>query len=425
MNSDHPLDLWNVTNMRIEKKKDIVGGIKLAVILTSYSSIVINEGGILDRVFDRVLLSIPLIFKTQNLSKLVTYNASSLMLPICIVILMFTILMHGSLRIKRNLYLFCLIISLLFQVLSRTITVGVVSVSTYIPLYSLLIIITLCIYQLDPNDIIIYLKRFVYYYSCISSILIIINFITKSASYSISLEFDYFRDNRVSGIEYDAELACIFLAFAIWFMIRDNTITNRKKLSYIAIYGIAGLMTGCRLFLILIVVLAFFSMFLKKKFTDVRIMASLILVPLVIMAIISIFAEGLTHFLLSDTSRLDKYKLAISMIKNNPLLGNGAYSFTQTETMIKGSGTNPHNFILELFTEYGVIIGTLYFLPLFVCLKRCIEEQNKLMFGLISIFFISSMVISIQSSFAITNLILLSAYSVLAGENNIVQSKEW
>lgn len=410
--------------MITKKKKDIVGGIELAVFLTTYSSIVLYEGGILDRIFGRILLSIPLLFKTQNLLKLVTYNASSLMLPIGIVVLLFTIFMHGSLKIKCNIYIFSLAISLLFQVLSRAITVGVISVSTYIPLYSFLIIITLCIYQPNPTNIIIFLRRFVYSYSCISTILIIINFITKSANYRFSLAFDYFRDNRVSGIEYDAELACIFLAFAIWFRIKDSTLTTKNRVFYIAIYGIAGLMTGCRLFLILIVVLVFFAFFLKRQFTDVRIMVSLVFVPLVIMIIISLFGDQLSQFFLFDTSRFDKYKLAISMIANKPLFGNGANAFKQAETMIRGSGTNPHNFVLEVFTEYGVIIGALYFLPLLVCLRWCIKNQNKLLFGLISMFFISSMVISIQSSFAITNLILLSAYSVLAGASSDDTSKE-
>lgn len=64
---------------------------------------------------------------------------------------------------------------------------------------------------------------------------------------------------------------------------------------------------------------------------------------------------------------------AWSLINEHPLLGHGIVS---DRTFI---GTYPHNIILELFVDYGIILGTIVFLIIcYIILKKLKEQKNNL-----------------------------------------------
>lgn len=88
----------------------------------------------------------------------------------------------------------------------------------------------------------------------------------------------------------------------------------------------------------------------------------------------------------SISARLYLYKLSILEIKNNLTIGIGLFGFYNKY------GTYPHNFILEILVDFGLIIGIAYLLLIFVIMKKLydkinIDRKSLLIFSLVISYF--------------------------------------
>lgn len=88
----------------------------------------------------------------------------------------------------------------------------------------------------------------------------------------------------------------------------------------------------------------------------------------------------------SFSARLYLYRLSIMEIQNNPLQGVGYFGFYNKY------GTYPHNFVLEILVDNGLIIGVAYLLLILVSIKKLydkifVNHKSLLIFSLVVSYF--------------------------------------
>lgn len=188
---------------------------------------------------------------------------------------------------------------------------------------------------------------------------------------------------------------------------------NKFTIAYVIVTGIIIALISNRAILITIFisVVIFSNLYLekatKKKFnifligllTFILIFFNQIMgICIKILSIFNINSYSLISFQLGDffssSSRLDIWSKCIDLILKNPIFGNGIGS---DRIQLGGIGVYAHNIFIELWVDFGLIIGTIIIFLLIYSIYKYFMTSSKIQIYLILPYFITSFSILLLS----------------------------
>lgn len=197
-----------------------------------------------------------------------------------------------------------------------------------------------------------------------------------SNQYDMVYKTDIF-SHHYSGLMYEVSYSAVILAIGICIFFAELMTKKNNKIiniffiivAYFAIY-----LTGKRSFILIIPVtlMMYWFIFNIKKINMTRLLLILIIISIfiymsedIILLIINILKKGQSNIQLSSRERY--WKLAITMFKDNPIIGQGINSFDVyfNQSGIKEKYYNfagAHNSYLQILAELGIVGFILYFI---------------------------------------------------------------
>lgn len=257
---------------------------------------------------------------------------------------------------------------------------------------------------------------------------LIIGFLSIAAFYigpSSIKNIILFGDLRLRGLVNDPNLFGYLQlsGFCIWFYNRFS----RKILNLFAftIYFVSVLLTGSKTALLTLVII-FFLTFIYSNFINIKDSKEKFKKVFIVIAIASvIFLFYNTFFdlvvdLMSSIPQLNRsmsvfldfdnalnmegsgrgqtWNHAFQIISNSNLLGVGFVDYSTVARFLFGSSLIAHNTYLQIFVEWGVIPGIVFFTFVFIRYIYCVQKREITIVLLLTVFFIVSLSVSLQNS---------------------------
>lgn len=317
-------------------------------------------------------------------------------------------------KVKNNsqlFYLFMIFLYLIIQGFNILFYEGVSNSRAFINFFYLLsffFVINLTVEKrrlLDEK-----ISNIIIYFGLLNSIITIIQFVFLMNNYNYDLE-NSLRLYRPPAFFPDAILSGIFLTFSLWLTLNNNSFSKFKRFLIIGSISVAGFVNGSRSFLIL-----FLLAFLMYGFFNYKTKKNKA-VLLITLFVLILFLVTPTDEFFVDLSRSNKILTSINLFKNSPLIGNGTQMFSATEISSGLKGTNPHNFLLQLLVETG-LIGALPFIFLItLSLIKAYRVKNFKHLGILVLFITGSMIIGIGGSVQIM-FVFFVYLGLIYSENN-------
>lgn len=164
-----------------------------------------------------------------------------------------------------------------------------------------------------------------------------------------------------------------------------------------------------------------------KKKTSTFIIQSLLIVLLIIIVLISpniinslmdyttsiiptfariryLFTDFNSAISASGSVRDSTWKAAIEVIKASPIIGVGIGTYSGIASKISGIGAMAHNTYLQLFSEWGILLSTMFFIYIFSIIGKvsCNEgfksEINLMLRDIVIVFLIGSLAVSLNNA---------------------------
>lgn len=228
----------------------------------------------------------------------------------------------------------------------------------------------------------------------ISSIITIIQFISYESFGIKLLRVEFFGGGRLyfSYLFGDMSSATVYFATAILFILFDKKESLRKYINILIII-IAMAVSSARSGLVsLILVLMIYFAFGKKRSIKIKsLLFFLLSLPLIVYfsSMVRKFNSAI-NYLTNSTGRIEGYLDGLRIFSNNPIFGSG-YDLSYKFTLV--GKTVPHNSIIYMMAQMGIILTILYLLVFYRIYKLADIKKLEDMKYAIMASYIGSMII--------------------------------
>lgn len=234
------------------------------------------------------------------------------------------------------------------------------------------------------------------YYIAIKDKKIFLDMIINTSYYQIILVIVFFVATKIRASTYDMVYSYLSIVPIIILIYKVFNKFNFLDIILAVTGGVIVLLVGARGPILCIIMFIFIyiisnSIIGKKKIKFISILLiSLIIIILVLLnfnIILNVINDILikrniysrtVNILLNigeldfTTGRLDIYKICLEIIKNNPLFGLGIGG-----DRVVLDGTYPHNIILEIFMNFGVLFGSIFIIfIIFITIKSILSRNS-------------------------------------------------
>lgn len=198
-----------------------------------------------------------------------------------------------------------------------------------------------------------------------------------------------------------------------WIFILSDVMKNNKNIKYIIFTVFTGVIIALLsnraiLLNISITFFVFLNIYISSKKIKVIINRIIIFFSAIFLLFFSTIKNILLNFLalfnvnsyslinlelgtfFSSSSRITIWKKCLYTIKENPFFGNGIGA---DRVIIGDVGGYAHNFLIELWIDYGIIIGTFFCMIYLIAIIKLLKTEEKIWRDLILPFFITSIII--------------------------------
>ena len=358
-----------------------------------------------------------------------------IILSVCVVLIILCLyLSKGKIKIYNSVYLHWIVLSVVLFCYSVNNSAGVRVYNSMILLFMVLgLVLVSFASKIDVNKSI----RVLVFFSCILIGYIVAEILLKNLVLSpISFLFDQTalsnEQSRIrlgTGYRGLAEFPnVISLAGCILFCYAFFMINKGFKKTVLVIISIAAILISGERSNILFIPIVTFAVyyFCEDKNKIIRMLRILLVVALVV-ALIFAFRNTLVKFRFFErvinsvilyfagedisSGRSNLYKTALSLWKNNPIIGNGWFYFYYNNRGILARDTfvHAHNMIFELLCDVGIVGTILFILPIIrtiILNVKALRNERGSYRGVLSF------TLSIQLYFCIDSLLHVSIFSI-------------